>query len=306
MTRVAVICITALVVTSAPGSIRADVLWTAPPECPGSRAFRAAVHGHAGRVVPAPVQVTARRIGRAWEVKITYDGKSRVLIGDSCQDVFDAAALVVGLAWRAVPVRAQTRAPPALPQMLPPPAPSAIPNVRRIAIARESSPTTFHWLLAVSVGPDLGSLSRVVPALSARGGFGSDRLSLQLGINYAVDASAPASAMPGTNISGRLLSGDLHACGGVGWAWLCGGIELGAVTLQAQSGEATDTGTGAWLAAHAGPIVRWRLPRALTLISGLHAVVPLVSPRFVIDGTLVQRSSEVSARAFVGIEALFR
>lgn len=308
--RVAAIAASALILALQAPQARADVRWTAPAGCPDGRAFRAAVEKNAGGEVTTGIRVSVRHQDGRWTATVAYRGGSRVLVGDSCAEVFEAAALVVGLTWRELLARPVTTQVPPVPALVPPAppaprAPSAPPTIRRVAPAAQPPSSRRRWLVRLDVGPDLGTMADVATSFGASAGIAAQSFSLQVGVDYGFDPLSTSADVPGIRTSARRLTSVGRVCGSLRGLWLCGGVEVGAMMLHAQSDTAQDTGTGWWVAARAGPELRWAVSSDVALTGAVDAVVPLVSPWFTLGDMTLQRSAGVSARAVFGVQAAF-
>jgi hypothetical protein len=96
-----------------------DIDWTAPETCPASADVRAGIERYLGRPVASSADAVAARAvvtrekGNQWRMKLTTtvrrETRERVIEGDSCRAVADAAALI--LAFVIDPKSAATRSP---------------------------------------------------------------------------------------------------------------------------------------------------------------------------------------------------
>lgn len=128
-------------------------------------------------------------------------------------------------------------------------------------------------------------------------------------------------AAPGTPEKGGELwlgAGALSACyearldrdgprpkDGPGAAFLaaCAGVEAGAITATSYGVTAPATGRSPWVAPTAGGLFRWVFARRVALRADLLLGVPLLQPRFRIEGIgVVHEPAEVVGRAGLGVE----
>lgn len=96
MTRVAVL----VVLLASRATAHADVHWDAPEGCPSAETVRAAIAAQLGRAVePGDVEVELKvaRDGDRWRVDLTAGGGVRTLDAASCDELAEAAALIVAM-----------------------------------------------------------------------------------------------------------------------------------------------------------------------------------------------------------------
>ncbi len=133
-----------------------ELLWHAPPSCPDGAAVLAEVDRLLGAVPSGDkrmvVDAQARGAAQRWTLEMVIrdnDGEGeRSIEGKSCQELADAAALIIALAFDAEAVvetkrrEAEARSP--SPMTAPPPSSTAAPPPSPVA-ARPLSPTALGW-----------------------------------------------------------------------------------------------------------------------------------------------------------------
>ena len=92
--------------------------------------------------------------------------------------------------------------------------------------------------------------------------------------------------------SGCWLAGPL--------SW-CAGLEVGQVRASASAEVDQESGSGLWTAVGAGPSLVAPLSDAVALVVQTEASVPLVFPRFFINGQGVSEPDQVSFRTGLGL-----
>ena len=286
--------------------------WQAPAGCPTAAAMRDQIAEVAGEsaTLTLRVRARARQVGTgSWIVELDVGDGRRSLRGRTCVDVARAAALVIGLAVRAL---AESPVPPS--QI----ADGEVPRWRRAAIEPAAAPQDAEVRIAraapaVRVGrPDVrvraaaGVATGVLPgwALMARAGVETSwrRAALRL-------EAAGATADSGV----RLASGDevaVHAqlvAAVASGCWVtrplswCAGVEVGQVRASAVAAADHASGSGLWTAVGAGPSLVAPLGDVVALVIQADAAVPLVFPRFFVNGEGVSDPASVSLRAGLGL-----
>jgi hypothetical protein len=278
---------------------RADVRWEAPAGCPTAEEFRVLVGDDAR---PAIARVVVWQIDGGWRAWMVIDGSVRELQGVSCDEVASAAALVVAIGLRAIdqPSIVQLPAPPPPPplRLLPP---ATVVELEPVVAASPGPPAT--WSVGIGVGIDLGTLPQ--PAPEARLGVGVRGSRLAIAFDAAF-ATAGGTVMGEVDTTFRLFSAGVRACAGRRWAWLCVGVDAGAMTAGATEGAARASGDGWWLAARAGPELIGSIAGDWEVVAGAELGAPLVYPRFTIDGALVHDPGGIAFRTSLAIQRAFR
>jgi hypothetical protein len=292
--------------STAASAVRID--WRAPAGCPGAAAMRDQIAEVAGASMArgGAVRARARQLASGgWIVELDAGDGPRSLRGRTCAEVARAAAIVLGLAVRR---HAEAQPPSQVDD-------SEVPRWRRGGAADlvDDEPRVERAARWPRVGrPDLrvraavGAATGVLPgwAPMARAGLETSwtRASLRL---------EAAAATTGSGI--RLASGDevdlraqLVAAAATG-CWLvrplslCAGVEVGQMRATAVAAVDEKSGSGLWTAVAAGPSLVAPLADAVALVVQAEAAVPLVFPRFKINGEPVSEPDAVSLRTGLGL-----
>jgi hypothetical protein len=292
--------------------------YRAPPACPDSEAFLAAVRARTQRVRPADADEPARTFvvvilsdgARTFgRLQVTEEGRetdSREVSGASCGEVVEALSLTAALsvdpeALLGAPAPPPPPPPPAPPPSSPPPPPQKPPPV----------PPPFSWWL----GADLIGSSAVGPGLIWGGGVGLE-----------IEQNAPGLLRPSARISIRGARNDLlsradaalatwyalglDACplriGSVLHIEPCATVRAGLLYLRGIGVDHARSVTRSWWSV--GGLLRARAvlgPRvAVELAGGLEA--PLVRRRFVVDAPRREVAETPNLAATGGIGVAFQ
>jgi len=292
---------------SRPDAVQLD--WRAPAGCPTPAAMRdriAEVAGESARSATR-VQARARQLGSSWIVELDAGDGLRSLRGRSCADVARAAALVIGMAVRR---RAEAPGPPTqvadgeLPRWSRSSSDDAPPQAEvRIARAvRERRPGGPD----LAVRATLGAATGVLPGWAGMARAGVETSWRRAALRLEAEAATLSSGL-------RLDSGDevavretlVAAVASGCWvmrplSW-CAGLEVGQVHASAVAQVDHVSGSALWTAVGAGPSLVAPLGDAISLVLHTEASVPLVFPRFFINGEGVSRPDPVSLRAGLGL-----
>ncbi len=291
---------------SRPEAVQVD--WQAPTGCPTPADMRDRIAEVAGAARSATrVQARARQLGQSWIVELDAGDGPRSLRGRTCADVARAAALVIGMAVRR---RAEPPGPPTqvadgeLPRWNRSSSDDAPPQAEvRIARAvRERRPGGPDLAVRATVGAATGVLPgwagmaragvetswrRAALRLEAEAATLSTGLRLDTGDEVAVRETLVAAVASGCWVT-RPLS------------W-CAGLEVGQVHASAVAQVDRESGSALWTAVGAGPSLVAPLGDAVSLVLHTEASVPLVFPRFFINGQGVSEPDPVSLRAGLGL-----
>jgi len=329
--RVAVLaCVAALGL--ARSALAAELRVEAEAECPSADSLEAQLEQSLQRPLAEieagafEVEVSARSAG-GYRLKLralSGQGGSQVrvreLIGDSCQEVFDAAAVAIAMAItagaptpapeatstkpRAQPARAQpARAQPARADDSPGVPPASAPGGRDLESA---------WHAEIALGPaiELGVLPGLGPGAQLELGVGLDWLGLRLGASVFARQRAESAAGDAAGDFGLILGGALLCAERGLRAWralACAGGELGSLSAEGDLDVALSERTvHAALRADAG--VRWLLEPGLSLLARAGVGVVLTRQRFQANrGSItLHRPAAVAGRALLAAElALF-
>lgn len=241
-----------------PAAAQLVLTWEAPPECPTGEVVRAEVARLLGGALPAELALTARgvatRADDRWTLRLhtaTPEAEGeRVVEGDACAPLADAAALILALmidpvavaehapAEPAEPLPPAEPAPPAAPphaaiEGLADPAPAEEPAPRRSdegAISRvvehDRDPRTegrprrdpppetpgepLRGALGVGGALDVGSVPDVSGAISVEGAFGIPVLEARVRATFVFGREAARDRVAGARITTGML--DARAC----------------------------------------------------------------------------------------------
>jgi hypothetical protein len=314
-----------------------DFAWTAPETCPGEDDVRGGIERHVGRSLASsrePIAVRAvvtRERSERWRMDIAttvrHETRERVIEGDSCRELADAAALVVAFL---VPPPAEPGPEPSAPEAPPaatasplavslPPAPP-MPETSPPATtepARDVAPATpvsspvgrvRAWTFRATAGADSSSLPSWTGFVGAGVGRAFGRASVELSGAYY----APRTREIDTGRGGRfelftLAGRSCYAFFGSTFEWSpCLGAEYGTVRGSAFGVDDPEVGKGLWLAATMASTARWRITPWLGTMAEAQIAVPLVRPDYVIDNVgAVYRTDFVGLRLLAGLESYF-
>jgi hypothetical protein len=319
-----------LIARAADAGEAVSLTWQAPAGCPDRAAILERLRSLLVVSKASSGQVTARGtvIGSSagtWELNLeTVQGErtwKRTMQSASCDELADAAALIIALVVDPdLMTEAQTnpgavtREPPPPPAVPTPAVPPAAPVV---AVQEPEQLDTRRTPIAFVVGgaavADLGSL----PGVS----FGAE---LALGIRIAhLQIDLLGTAFPSTStevVTNPPRGGNFSLIGGgargcywapsPAWAWgLCAGAELGNMRGE---GFGTTAFTAAedrlWVAGRLGAFATYSLAKSLAFRASLEGLVPVTRPTFELANVVpatVHQPSAVSGRLQVGIEAHF-
>jgi hypothetical protein len=321
-----------------------DLEWVAPSGCP----TRDAVLDDVARILgpkktEAPIaRVSARAVlfrgeDAQWHVVITVSGGERTLEASSCEEVTNAAALVLALrvdpnsfapevqppsppaATASAPPVAPPSAAPPVPPPLPTPAPAEQPaplaSAERDAPSAPDSPSRDGILVGTAVGGGVGALPSADLGIEVTATLKRGRLRLEPLIGTSLVQHAYVAGPTSEGAALRLARGGLRGCyaaidlrltlsgcvtGEVDWFWADG---YGATTPEnASAGE---------VAFGAGALATWRLTRSVVLRAQLEGLVAVSPPSFVVDDSAGNVASQVyrpaagMVRAALGAEMPF-
>jgi hypothetical protein len=308
------------------------IAWEAPAECPSVEDVVASVHALAPGVLsdPSPARVFAsvRVVEARYEVELRlHDGEDefrRAFVGDSCEEVAEAIALVVAVLLDPVvsASNVQTRTTADVP---PTPVIEAVPL---------EPPTPAAEDPIEDPAPSIESPRRPMPVRRARvraglklvggGGYGPTNAGFgELGATAAVFSERWRVELGGTWTPRRVLRSDDEIGGRIdGWRVaargcfvprvgardrlelpLCPGFELGQVRGRGLDElPVTLTASFPWIAVALGQGLWFAPIERLAIGVGLQLAVPLRGGRFLIETVEVQRIAPVSVRGIVGIE----
>jgi hypothetical protein len=305
--------------------------WRAPRGCPSEGEVIAAVTRLLGRPVedPSPRRVAVARIRRArrgWSLRITVSTgatrRHRALAGDTCDEVSEAAALVLALAIDPdvaarpagppdpppTPPPAVSIAPPSAPPTAPPPAPAppAIPPSTPPRVA----PSLRGFARLEALG-DLGAQPALTWGATLVVGLSVRAFRAELSATYFGPQRAlvrPGDPTQGGDIS--LVAGSLRGClaAPIGPVDLggCAGAELGVQSGAAFGVNRPSRGEALWVALPLAATLRRSLSRRFGVHVEAGASIPLLRRQFAIEGLgAVFRPAPITVRASLGAEVMF-
>jgi hypothetical protein len=300
-----------------------EISWSAPKSCPPREQAIKAIDTLLGDLEPRETRVRAgvtikqRRARFELELMLTTQSGTgkRSLSGETCNEVVDAAALIVAIAINPKVLERAAAETSSESQGTADGTPEEAVTQIEPEPAEEPPPTPT---------PERKPRPRV--AVHAAGGLGAFVLpgptaALQLGVgvtgsHWRVDAIGSYWTRQ-TQVVSEMVSGHfqlgyagVRGCGvpvaGPVEFPICGGLDVGAMR-----GEGLGEGlrvaraqNAIWLAARAGPSVLWRTTRWLGLMLQADAVFPLLRPVFDTQpsGTEVFRAGPAGLKLLLGVE----
>lgn len=275
-----------------------DLVWNAPAPCPGRDVALAHLRAAAdtNRRLAARTTVTRDGARGAWTLRLeTDDGTTsteRELSSPSCDELTDAAVLLLALALDAVDVDPPTD---------PAPRPGAAPVVARIVRANGRTRGGVRASVGLSVGvlpsPSLAASLRV---WIARGRWRVEVAAALLPAQVVTLAGGASAELRAAQVGLRVCRSltrapfELAACAGADVA-----------LLQGRSAGVLRTAEGASTLASltAGTTLTWRVTRTFAAVASVEGAWAVERPRFVILGVgEVHTSAPASLAASVGAE----
>lgn len=308
-----------------------DLTWNAPAECPQGAAAQARVRRLAGAAqaqgtaaLVASVTIAKLAEGR-WSATLQLGTSTRVLDGESCEGVADAAIVILAMAVDPESAPELEPAPEAEPEPAPlaaepepsPPAPTApapaAPAVSApAAVERVPEPEAASGSAARSEPAPWGASLRsfgewgMLPSPSVGGvvaghaAWSSHRIELSaLGL-LPRDAEVEGGSQGGefSWFGFQLMGCQLLARP----AFVCGGVEGGRLSGAGFGSREERTGHALWVAPGVEALFAPALGSALSLEISAGIFIALLKPEFAIDGVgVVHQPSPVSARVELGI-----
>jgi hypothetical protein len=325
-----------------------DLEWVAPSGCPS----RDAVLDEVARILDprkteAPLaRIAARAVlfrgeDARWHIVLTISGGQRTIEASSCEEVANAAALV--LALRIVPPSvapepaplppaattnalpgAEAPAPPAsevaTPVASPPPPPSKekpapFASAEKDSPAAPNSPSRYGILVGTAVAGGVGALPSADLGIEVTATLKRGRLRLEplLGSSLVQHADVSRSTSEGASI--RSARGGLRGCYAViDFRLTLSGCVVGEVDwFWADGYGATlpENAKAGEVAFGAGTLATWRVARSVVLRTQLEGLLAASPPSFVIDdsqgnvASQVYRPAALIARGALGAEVPF-
>lgn len=293
------------------GPLGIDLEWRAPAGCPGADRVVAVIAALVGRdVVLDPTGVIAIRAdivaaGGRWSLTLAVEGpggtEQRTIDAPGCEVLTEAAALVIATNFDAAGVAAalaRGASDERSPRRPPPDSNEAV----------RSGPRRVGLGIAVQGGPVLGATPKVTGWL--QGGLdvsiGRAIIGAHAGHGFARQAGGPRTLRAALTVGG--VRGCFAPTQGRLAVPLCGIVEAGAVTAQAQGEKGRLRAP--WLGAGAGAGVQWSPHPRLALVGGVDALVSILRPTATAQGPGGEqtryRMPPASVRATLGIAVRLR
>ena len=291
-----------------PEAVQLD--WQAPAGCPTPAAMRDRIAEVAGESARSATRVhaRARQQGTSWIVELDAGDGPRSLRGRTCADVARAAALVIGMAVRR---RAEAPGPPTqvadgeLPRWSRSSSDDAPPQQAEVRIAR-AVPGRRSGGPDLAVRATVGAAAGVLPGWAGMARAGVETSWRRAALRLDAEAATLSSGLrldTGDEVAVRetLVAAVASGC----WvtrplSW-CAGLEVGQVHASAVAQVDRESRSALWTAVGAGPSLVAPLGGAVSLVLHTEASVPLVFPRFFINGQRVSEPDPVSLRAGLGL-----
>lgn len=286
--------------------------WSGPAECPSRSDVEAQVRRTLGasnrprKKISVEGRASRRRQGYrvTLHTRVAETDGERILDGDTCTEVADAAALVIALA-----IDPDALAPPPEPA-LPPlrPSPPATPPARP---APSPSPreAPAPWFVGAGVGATMGSVPSPATSFVARVGWTDGRVRL---VAYATTSLETERVIaPDVGGSFAATTFGVRGCGGILRAgalalWGCAGIELDRVTGRGFGVDRPGRAVGTWAAPTLAVLPTWNVSRHLAVLLEGAVATPLSRPRFRLDDVgEVFRPGGLTAQVDVAVELRF-
>ncbi|HJL14887.1 MAG TPA: hypothetical protein RMH99_04485 [Sandaracinaceae bacterium LLY-WYZ-13_1] len=294
--------------------------WTLPDPCPSAEDARARTDALLGDVPPTTLRVEVRRAEAGFAAHLVLRGEARAertLADPDCEALVDAVAVVVAMALgreppglaEVAPARAEAAPDQAGAEATPDDGGEVTETARAASTGSATSATEDRvgaWRLAIGLGALAETAFPGVPiGLELVAGVAWDALRLRVALG----------GLPGATLTrdGGAQGADFRALFGAlragGMAVLAEGdagrLELGGlgrlavgVLHGAGFGVADpERGDGAWVAVGADATVGYRPVPAFGLELTLGATVPLVRPRYLLDGAPLFRVPAAGFRA---------
>ncbi len=307
--------------------------WYAPAGCPDLADVTARVgrlvdlaHAPDGGAVHARGRIARTHRGR-FRLSLALGARRpshhRTLVGDACDAVADGAALILALAVDpsavarrrdAETATASTTEAPA-PSPPAPPAPpvaatlsATVPNTPApVPRATPAAPAT-RWMLRASGLLDGGALPAVSGGPSLALTVAHRLLRVELGAAWVAPRQGLAAAGKGGDVD--LAFGSLAVGAEARTRWIdvggLAGVEIGVLRAQGFGVTTPASASPPWVAVTLLGTLRRRLGARWNVVATVGAALPLLRPRFVLDGIgAVQQPAALGLRAHAGVEFAF-
>lgn len=326
-------------ICAAPASAQAQqaspalaLAWSAPAGCPDLADVTARVsrlvdlaHAPDGGAVHARGRIVRTHRGR-FRLSLALGARRpshhRTLVGDACDAVADGAALILALAVdpSAVARRRDAEAPPATPAEAPGPSPPALPAppvvdlpatvpVPTVPVPRATpAAAATRWMLRAGGALDVGALPAVSGGPSLALTVAHGLLRVELGAAWVAPRQGLAAAGKGGDID--LAFGSLAVGAEARTRWIdvggLAGVEIGVLRAQGFGVTTPASASPPWVAVTLLGTLRRRLGARWNVVATVGAALPLLRPRFVLDGIgAVQQPAALGLRAHAGVEFAF-
>jgi hypothetical protein len=316
----------AAVVGSAPALAESGVelTWSAPDECPGRRRVVAEIERLLGRPLDAPAskrfdahaEITPEVSGFSLRVTAEGDGatRERALRADTCEELADAAALIIAMAVDPAAVAARSHADPEPPAAPPPATPRAIATPPAAVVASSTRPgsssrpgaeRSVRGVTGAFVTLETSALPAVAPGFGLSLGLLAEPLRVELSGAYFLSQRADLGET-GAGGDIALAIGGAHVCLSLLVRPVdlgpCLGLEAGALLGSGFGVSGARSDLSPWLAPQAGLRVAFAFTSHLGAGLRAGALVPLLRERFLLGDLELYRPPPVTARVELGIE----
>lgn len=317
---------------AAPGTSDGGALalaWDAPASCPSAEAFTARVRRRLdGRAPGPPAAIAARITTSPSGYALTLDASigngaptRRGVVGSSCEELADAAALIVAVAVDPVFVVAETVVAPVVPEVTatavgpaPPPSPARSPDTVDAARPRPGavSPVAPRGIgvgLRAGAGAWFGALPRVGPTIAVDVVIGARR-SLRAEIGALAIVRQRTTVAPGAGAELWLATAVVRGCfaPAVGRVrpTACLGVTAGALGGRGRGVAVQSTAAiEPWVSATIATGLGVSLTRRLELVARVEGHVHARRPGFHLDAVgPVHRVAPTSVTALAGLQAV--
>lgn len=244
----------AILVAMALPAAEVQLTWNAPAGCPSESEVLAEVEALTGRSVTggaprlvASATVTADPWRARFSARSAAGRSARELVGESCEALAQAAAVIVAIAWSDV----RRRPPEPLPERVRTPLPAVL----------TLAPLRARWPVHLRLGGTAGVHAGIFPEVGVGGSLGLAVTRTWMRGRVAVfGRGSPDQTAEGRTLGYDGFGGRLEACGVLARARFdvefCGGVEAGPWWVRDRASGRTET--NAWLALLAG--VGWSHP----------------------------------------------
>jgi hypothetical protein len=278
-----------------------ELEWESPPECPTRDEVEGAIDRRLGTLPPNPRGVVHARAhievdskGR-YGLELVLDDGDRKLDSPRCDELADAAALIVAIAVN--PDAALADPGPVVPapvSLEPAPAPEPAVDVTPTATRTRTAATRPWFYLRLAGAFGYGPVPAPAGGISFAFGLSGRHYRTELEGTYWPARAIESRSNASVGGSFRMGTALARGCGVVGGPRdsspgfvvavpLCGGLEIGAISGEGQGSLDANAETGVYLAARVGPQLAVHPPRGrgVGLFVSAEATFPIVQPTFV-------------------------